>query len=479
MIGTVARQGSLFYVAFGQQASLIKDDLLEPIDTLLDDRQLVGVVQRALERRHPKSGSTGRKGIAADRLLRCCALKHLKRWSFRELERELRSSLVYRRFTRFDSDPIPDYGTLSRNFAVLDEAVLHAIQARVVSVARAKQVVRGAKLRTDTTVVETNIHYPTDSALLGDGIRVLARVLFKMAGECKAGAIVVEDNRLLVKRRLLEIGRAAKSRHPSARSRLVASYRRLLAVARRVLKLAQSVSTRLANGRLPITGSRVVVLTADTRLRHFIPLVQRVIVQTVARVLRGNNHHPDKVLSLFEEHTQAISKGKAHKPTEFGRCVRIDEVENGVVSHYHVEKNDPHDDRKQWCPAIEAHKRIFGKAPRMATADRGFFTATNERIAAEAGVTRVVLASKGKLPHKRKAQQKQTWFRRGLRWRAGIEGRIGTLKHGFGMERATYKTDDGFHRYVGWCVITNNLVAIARVQSRRKASAGGQVRRAA
>src|SRR5882672_1770724 len=139
MIGSMERQGSLFYVAFGQQASLIKDDLLEPIDALLDDRPLIGAVRRALERRHPRSGSTGRKGMAPDRLLRCCALKHLKRWSFRELERELRSSLVYRRFTRFDSDPIPDHGTLSRNFAVLDETAVRAIQARVVAVARVKR----------------------------------------------------------------------------------------------------------------------------------------------------------------------------------------------------------------------------------------------------------------------------------------------------------------------------------------------------
>src|SRR5689334_16828880 len=114
MIGTVERQPSLFYAAFGQQASLIKDDLLDPLDALLDDPALVDLVAVSLAGRRPRSSKTGRRGIAPDRLLRCCVLKHLKGWSFRELEREVRSSLVYRRFTRFDQDGIPDFSTFSR-----------------------------------------------------------------------------------------------------------------------------------------------------------------------------------------------------------------------------------------------------------------------------------------------------------------------------------------------------------------------------
>ena len=108
MVGRLHRQSSLFYVAFDKQPSLIKDDLLEPIDELLDDEELVALVQQRLERRHKRSRTRGRRGISPDRLLRCCALKHLKGWSLRELERELRGSLVYRRFTRFDQDAIPN-----------------------------------------------------------------------------------------------------------------------------------------------------------------------------------------------------------------------------------------------------------------------------------------------------------------------------------------------------------------------------------
>ena len=139
MIGTLTRQSSLFYVNFGKQASLIKDDLLEPIDILLDDPELVELVHQSLAQRYPLSNRTGRNGFAPDRLLRSCVLKHIKEWSFRELEREVRTNLLYRRFTRFDDDPIPDYSTFSRNFALLTPGLTEEIHARVVGIAREEQ----------------------------------------------------------------------------------------------------------------------------------------------------------------------------------------------------------------------------------------------------------------------------------------------------------------------------------------------------
>ena len=166
MIGTTTHQSWLFYSPLAQQASLLKDDLLDPMDTLLADPELVGLVRTCLARRCPQSTRTGRNGMAPDRVLRCCVLKHLKGWSFRELERELRSNLIYRRFTRFDADVTPDFSTFSRVFAVLSPAVTEKIHERVVGVAREQGVAPGRKLRVDTTAVETTIHHPTDSTLL-------------------------------------------------------------------------------------------------------------------------------------------------------------------------------------------------------------------------------------------------------------------------------------------------------------------------
>jgi IS5 family transposase len=467
MLTSTARQGSLFYVAFAREAALIKDDLLEPIDALLDDAALVALIREAQAGRSPRSRTMGRRTIAPDRLLRCCALKHIKDWSFRQLERELRASLVYRRFTRFDQDSIPDFSTLSRSLAVLGPSVTEQIHARVVATARQERVAMGRKLRTDTTVVESNVHYPTDSTLLQDGIRVLTRAVKRIAEECSAGAVRIADHARAAQRRVLEIHRAAKSPTEAGRERMKDCYGRLMGLARGVVRTAERVTEDFKSGKLPIPGSFVRVMLNEARLRHFTPLVKKVLDQTKARVFGGDRHVQGKVLSLFEEHTQVVRKGKAHKPTEFGRLVRIDEVENGIVSGYEVQDGNPAD-VQAWVPALERHERLFGHAPKSATADRGFFSAENEREAKERGVKRVALPARGRLSQARAALQKQGWFRRLLRWRGGIEPRIANLKHRFGMARAFYKGDAGFKRFVGWCVISQNLVSIARVQARRK-----------
>src|SRR5215212_9711765 len=404
MIGRLHRQSSLFYVAFHREASLIKDDLLEPLDALLEDEELIELVREALGRRRPQSRTRGRCGIAPDRLLRCCVLKQLKGWSLRELEREVRGSLVYRRFTRFDQDPIPNYSNFSRAFAALGEDITGQIHARA------------------------------------------------------------------AKHRVLEIRRAAKSFTEGCQEQMKASYGKLVGLTRGVFRQAEQVCEQVLHGTLPVVGNVQRVLTHVHKLEHFAPLVKKVIDQTQARVFGGDTHVQGKILSLFEEHTQVIRKGKAHKPTEFGRLVQIDEVENGIVSHYEVKDGNPSDEQA-WEPALAHHKAIFGHAPRMATADRGFSSASNERAARDMGVQQVALPVRGRRSSKRATIEKQRWFQRALRWRGGIEARIGTLKHRFGMARARFKGETGFKRYVGWSIIAHNLVSIARARVRRKARA--------
>lgn len=466
MIGPTIHQSWLFYLPLAQQASLLKDDLLDPVDPLLADPELVGLVRTCLAGRRPASARTGRPGMAPDRVLRCCVLKHLKGWSFRELERELRSNLIYRQFTRFDAEVTPDFSTFSRVFAVLSPAVTEQIHERVVRVAREQGVAAGRKVRIDTTVVESNMHYPTDSTLLGDGIRVLTRGLRRIATECRRGAVDVVNHGRAVKHRLLEISRAAKSLTNASRQRMCDSYQTLVALTRRVVRQATDVVRRVAAGRLKVVGDRLHVDAYAGELRHYLPLVEQVIAQTTARVWGGNRHVAGKVLSLFEPHTQVIRKGKAHKPNEFGRLVRLDEVEHGVVSGYHVLEGNQAD-TDSFLPALDHHQTCFGHAPHLATADRGFYSAQNEREAEARGVAQVALPARGRLSRTRTARQKQRWFRRAMRWRAGCEATISTLKHPFSMVRATYKGDHGFQRYVGWSVISKNLCAIARWQTRR------------
>jgi len=471
MINSTSHQSWLFYSPLALQAALLKDDLLDPVDQLLEDPALLDLVRQCLAARSPASVRTGRPTIAPDHLLRCCVMKHLKGWSFRDLERELRSNLVYRRFTRFDAEATPDFSTFSRTFALLSPQITEQIHQRVVGLAREQGVAQGRKLRTDTTVVESNVHYPTDSTLLGDGIRVLSRGLARIAAECKDGALEVVHHGRAVKHRLLEISRAAKSLTEANQQRMRDSYQKLVGLTRGVVRQANDVLQRWAKGRLKVVGKLLRVEAQIGQLRHFLPLVEKVITQTKERVWGGNCHVQGKVLSLFEPHTEVIRKGKAHKPNEFGRLVRIDEVENGIVSAYQVLPGNPAD-TTAWMPALQQHQACFGRAPVMATADRGFFSAKNEREAQDLGVKKVALPARGRLSVKRAKQQKQRWFRRALRWRAGCEATISTLKHPFSMLRARYKRDPGFQRYVGWCVITKNLFSIARYQERRRGGHG-------
>src|SRR5712692_7890293 len=261
MIGTTTHQSWLFYLPLAQQASLLKDDLLDPVETLLADPDLVGLVRKCLAGRRPASARTGRTGMAPARVLPWCVLKHLMAGSFRERERELRSNLIYRQFTRFDAEVTPDFSTFSRVFATLSPAVTEQIHHRVVAVAREQGVARGRKLRVDTTVVESNIHYPTDSTLLGDGIRVLTRGLGRIAAECTRGAVDVVNHARAEKHRLLAITRAAKSLTTADQQGVRDSYHQLVALTRGVVRQATAVVKRVAAGRLKVVGNPLHVMS--------------------------------------------------------------------------------------------------------------------------------------------------------------------------------------------------------------------------
>ena len=220
------------------------------------------------------------------------------------------------------------------------------------------------------------------------------------------------DHRRTVKHRLIEIERASKSFTESSRKKFKDGYGTLMGIARGVVRQAETVMQALQDGSLPTVGSLLSVTRSEYELQHFLPLVSKVLAQTRARVFEGERHYPDKIVSIFEEHTAVICKGKASKPTEFGRLVRIDEVENGIVSHYDVADGNPAD-QPQWMPALDKHTEQFGQPPQMATADRGFFSANNEQQAKKLGVKRVALPAPGR-SKKRVELQQQRWFRRAL-----------------------------------------------------------------
>jgi len=443
-------------------------DWLRKIDTLLEDEAVIEVVAQGLEARWPHSRRRGRPGTPAEVVIRMLMLKHLFDWSYDDLEHEVRANLVYRAFTRIDAGDVPDAKTILKIARALGPAVIEQLHRQVVEVAKRTGVTHGRRFRIDTTVVETNVHYPTDSTLLQDGVRVLTRTM-QRASTALGDQLGRIRNRLRsVTRRVLIIGYQARS--PKTRPALVKSYQKLMATTRAVLRDTATMVRRLGQRRRTARPQvQPILQRAQHQLQAMRPLVQRVVDQTRARVLGGDTHVPDKVLSVFEPHTETIRKGKIAKPNEFGKLVTIQESEHQIITGYDVHAKRPAD-VTLWTVALDRHQAIFGRAPDLAAGDRGFSSATNEQAATDRGVRRVILPRRGPKSPARRAFERQRWFRRGQRWRVGCEGRISVLKRRHGLDRCRYHGEDGMHRWVGLGVIANNLVSTATFSMARAAA---------
>jgi transposase, IS5 family len=436
-------------------------DLWEPwmrhADQVLEDEALLLMIQEALAKRCRKSKTRGRPGTTAEIILRMLLLKHFRDWSFEEVTREVRANLVYREFTRVGGGKVPDDKTMGRLARQLGPEIVEKIHGRIVEIALEKKVAAGQKLRLDTTVVETNIHYPTDSSLLGDGVRVLTRVMRKVSAVAGKAGTQLRDRMRSVKLRVLAIARASRNKTESGKEKLKQAYMGLLDATSRVVGQAKKFSEEIAEGIK--RGNRKRLRKARRQLEEMIPRVQQVMRQARERVLHGNTRAEGKLVSVFEPDTEVIRKGKTKKPNEFGKLIKIQEVENQLVTHYEVLEKRPADSTLL-IPALEHHVQQFGRAPRAVAADPGFFSAANEAAATKLGVKRVSIPASGTPGKQRKQNQKKRWFKKLQKWRTGCEGRISVLKRRHGLQRSRYKGIAGMKRWVGFGVIADNLIHI-------------------
>jgi transposase, IS5 family len=459
------RHDPLDLFALVPKLGLEMDPILTQLDRLLDDEELFQQVKSDLAKRYPQTGCRGRPSTPVEVILRLLIVKRLYRWSYAETEHFVADSLVLRQFCRIYLHPVPDDTTLLRWAALVDPRTLERLNDRVVELARALKVTRGRKLRVDSTVVETTIHHPTDSRLLGDGVRVLSRILRR------AKAVVGEQTGLgknafrtrtrSVRRLAQQIHRVARRKGEAAAEELQQAYRKLIGIAQASRRQAQRVRETLV-ARESAPARRLI-----ERVDRLLPLVDRAIAQASRRVLDGETVPAgEKLVSLFEPHTRLITRHKAGKPIEFGCKLMLDEVDGGIVSRYDVvgEAGPDHPHLKE---SLAGHRARFGRAPDLLAGDRGLHTAANEDLARQVGVKRVVLPQAGRPSRHRQEHERQPWFRRGFRFRAGIEGRISVLKRGYELGRCRDHGDQGLGRWVGWGVVTGNLVTIARTIAAR------------
>ena len=459
MIRRYGGQRSLFEAALGvDTVEALIDPTLRRLDAVLADEHLVDTVFQRQAGRFPQSRDRGRPGTPADVVLRLLVLQRLRGWTFDETEREVRASLVYRWVAHIYLGPVPDAKTLLRQSMVVGDAGVRALHERIVKVACTDLQVRGRRARVDTTVMETNVHYPTDAALLMDGIRVLTRTAYRVAAATGDVALRIRNRVQAANRRVREIGRASRSIARHGRERLQDGYRRLLALTRATLRDAGRVQQVLEQTPPPAVSSASwrAVLWARDIVRTFVPRVAQVIAQTTARIVGGDTHYSGKLLSIFEPHTEAIRKGKAAKPTEFGHLVKIQEAERGVIVAYDVYEHRPAD-ATLLPTAIDGHTQVFGRAPYLLAADAGFWSGKNRTHAEAAGVTRVCVPATGRPSKAQRQRQHERWFRRGQRWRTGSEGRVSVLKRRDGLNRCRYRHFSGTQRWTGWGVLAHNI----------------------
>ncbi len=443
---------------------------LAQLDRLLDDDELFKLVKADLVKRYPNSARLGRHSTPVEVILRMLVVKRLYGFSYEQTEHFVSDSIVLRQFCRLYLESAPDDTTLIRWANQIGPETVASLNDRAVELAHSLKVTRGHKLRVDAMVVETNVHHPTDSALLSDGVRVLSRLLRRAK---KALPIEVADqlgkeafrtrNRS-VKSISQRLHRIARRKGEKARKELKEAYRKLIAITQASRAQAREVVEALRE-RADAGAGRLV-----ERFEHFLPLVEQGITQAACRVLHDEQvPAEEKLLSLFEEHTQIITRHKAGKPREFGRKVLIEEVDGGIISCYEV-LEEVNSERAHLPNSLRAHRERFGRAPELLAADRGLYSSENERVAKESGVKRIVLPKSGKLSEERKRHEKQRWFRRGFRFRTGIEGRISVLTRAFGLDVCLDHGEEGMGRWVGWGIVAHNLRQVARRQVERQAA---------
>jgi IS5 family transposase len=448
------------------------EPVLQAISNFVDEHaELVEKVRRDLAK-GLKKPHTGRNGLTAQQTLRSLTLMRVKSWDYRELRERIADGYTLRRFTDFHSQSVPQHDAFNRAFNRLTPATLQAVNDAVVRAAVTLGLEDGKKLRADSTVVETDIHHPTDNTLLWDSVRVVTRLVERLRKLLPPGIGGFTNRTRSARRRMQEIQRMTSKQRGH---RQVDKYRQLIGIAEQVVADARGVLQKTKNVRVGWLRE-ITIQSLRREIEHYCGLADRVIDQSRRRVLEGQPvANAQKVFSIFEPHTDLIKRGKILKDIEFGHKVFLAESARGLITQYRVLDGNP-SDQDQVQAALDRHQKTFRRSPELCSLDRGFFSEKNLVLCQRAGVKMVCVPQcGGKKTPEREAYENSPVFKKGQRFRAGIEGRISVLFRGRGMKRCLAEGRQRFELLVGAAVLANNLMVIAQLliqkQKRRRHAA--------
>lgn len=431
---------------------------LQAIDALLDDQRFLAPFVRRFRSKR------GRYTIPMETYLRLMYLKMRYQLGYESLVAEVTDSVSWRRFCRISlSGLVPEASTLIKLTNGPCRGLAGEVHDGLVAKLAEKKVLRRRKVRVDTTVVEADIHYPTDVDLLADGVRVVTRTVKRLQQLGAAAEVKFRDVGRSVRQRLLGLGKGLKQDEEKKQATRATITAEVLTITEGVVRRAKAVRERAAQwaqgqGERVRAGVQRRLRQLDTWLER----TERVMVQT-KQVLGGNPHVKDRLVSLFDPDARPIRKGSLRRPTEFGYKVVVTDEERGFVTDYEVTRGNP-EDSTLLVPAVKRHAQRVGKVPQGVATDRGMASAGNDRDIAALGVTQRSLPKTGRKSDAERAKERSPWFRRLQRFRAGGEGRISTLKRQYGWRRSRLRGLAGVQTWVGWGAIAHNLTKYARWQ---------------
>jgi IS5 family transposase len=472
MARTTEPQLSFADCEFRKQGVLLDPTLQAISDFLAEHAQMIESVRGDLQRGLKKPQS-GRRGMTPPQVLRSLIVMRIKNWDYRELRERIADGYSLRGFTEFFSRPVPKHDAFNRAFNRLTPETLERVNQLVLQTAIDLGLEDGKKLRVDTTVVQTDIHHPTDNTLLWDTVRVITRLIGQLDRALRRGVKGFHHRTRAARRRMQQIQRMTSTQRHQQQTR---KYRELIAITAQVVDSARRVleHTRTARGKGLVDD--VVIGELRKEIDDYCQLGENVINQARRRVLQGEQvPDAEKIYSIFEPHTDLIKHGKVLTPVEFGHKIFLAESAQGLITQYQVLDGNPGDEHHV-PPSLRQHRKTFGQAPDCYGADRGFYSETNVMTCRRVGVKLVSIPQRGgqKTPQ-RHAYEKSPAFKEGQRFRAGIEGRISVLFRGRGMKRCLAEGRQRFELFVGAAVLANNLMRIASLlrqpSSRKKKAA--------